>query len=828
MSEKLNHFIEKMDNRHWLREYLIIVLQLIIIASFIHHFNVEAQFNLPLLFTLVGVAFIIHAFTPHTYRQYVFVGATVIGLFILLSPLEVFFVIAVILLLVSICNLPIHLVWRKVLVLIAGMVMTYLRFGHFSNWLSSSAMTILGSMLMFRILVFLYELKYQKQTIPFLTQLSYFLMLPNIILPLFPVVDYKLFHRQYFDQDSLDSYRRGVLLISRGVLCLIAYRLIYNHLHLTISEVHSLPTFLAYACSSYLLTFRLAGMFHLSVGMLHLFGYRLPDPFSHHFFASGFGDLWRRINIYWKDFIVKLYFNPLYFRLKKFGTKRALVIATLLSFGLTLFFHQYQTFWLTGIITVSWTDLLFWGFFGLSIAIGNVIVFKPIKSISRKWQSFTKAAKIMITFLIMSLLWTVWISKSLTAWLYLIASIDVSFADVLSLFFTGILVVFLFGVVIHKKLTFSKAFSDRTVSFVAIVPILLLAISFNGFTLKHFWNHKMDGKDIHALFNMTLKDEEVHKQIAGYYDQILVSSDLMNPTVDNGVIWSKMFQVNLYQKGIVYKSNDAYKRKIDTSRSETFQGIALSTNQYGMYDDEYTQEPNGRNFRVAMLGASIEMGWAIPYDQGFEKIIEKRLNEELELKNDVQKIELLNFSVPSRTVINHFHALKNDIVDFQPDIVVIFDHDETDWVNMVNDFANYDYSKDFDQYVDSVYLTKDLNTSDINNRLKHLEPLRQSLMKQFYEEIIRICSGIQAQSILVEMPELNEHQYKVKYAHHEIAKEAGFQLIDLSNMFSKQEIDKYAMDAIGHPTLEGNELIADELYTEVYPLIKRQLVENSN
>ena len=49
-----------------------------------------------------------------------------------------------------------------------------------------------------------------------------------------------------------------------------------------------------------------------------------------YFLAHSINDLWRRINIYWKDFMVKIMYFPAYFRLRRGGTLRAELLSTML------------------------------------------------------------------------------------------------------------------------------------------------------------------------------------------------------------------------------------------------------------------------------------------------------------------------------------------------------------------------------------------------------------------------------------------------------------------------------------------------------------------
>ena len=76
--------------------------------------------------------------------------------------------------------------------------------------------------------------------------------------------------------------------------------------------------------------------------------------------ASSFLDFWRRINIYWKDFIQKIVFYPVYFRVKAWGQTAALVTATCVAFIATWLLHSYQTFWLVGEFPLRAQDVVFW------------------------------------------------------------------------------------------------------------------------------------------------------------------------------------------------------------------------------------------------------------------------------------------------------------------------------------------------------------------------------------------------------------------------------------------------------------------------------------
>src|SRR5262249_33654020 len=153
----------------------------------------------------------------------------------------------------------------------------------------------------------------------------------------FPVVDYKTFCTTYYAGDSFLVYQRGLRWMLRGVLQLLLYRLVYQVLQVDPLDVTDLGGVARFMVATFLLYLRVSGQFHLAIGLLHLFGFALPETHHRYFLSAGFLDLWRRINIYWKDFILKVFFNPAYFRLKRLGTAWALAFATLYAFLCTWF-----------------------------------------------------------------------------------------------------------------------------------------------------------------------------------------------------------------------------------------------------------------------------------------------------------------------------------------------------------------------------------------------------------------------------------------------------------------------------------------------------------
>ena len=237
---------------------------------------------------------------------------------------------------------------------------------------SSALWPILGSMFVFRLIIYLYDRSHETMP-PRLSQtLGYFFLLPNVCFPLFPVVDFKKFCRHYYDEDRHKTYQVGIEWIWRGLLQLVLYRLIYYHFTLDPVAVANLGDLVFYMVSTFLLYVRISGQFHLVIGMLHLFGFNLPETHHRYLLASSFTDFWRRINIYWKDFMMKVFYYPAFFRLRRLGDTKALVLATAFTFLMTWFLHFVQWFWIRGSLLIEVNDVMFWTVLALLVLVNSL------------------------------------------------------------------------------------------------------------------------------------------------------------------------------------------------------------------------------------------------------------------------------------------------------------------------------------------------------------------------------------------------------------------------------------------------------------------------
>jgi D-alanyl-lipoteichoic acid acyltransferase DltB (MBOAT superfamily) len=371
------------------------------------------------LAAIVFFGFAVQYWLPFSWRRHFCLAVSMAGAYVLLEPLTATLLLAaggaLYALLASPMSFAAKLTALGVLLLALIYGRTNLAWGiPYQFW------PVFGAVFMFRLMIYVYDLRHSKGRPSLLEYLTYFFLLPNYYFLLFPVVDFQTFRASYYRRDINDVAQRGVAWIARGAVQLLIYRLIY-HLKGPSNAPDEITSFGALALTmvlTFLLYLRVSGQFHIIVGLLHLFGYDLPETHRRYLLAHSLTDFWRRINIYWKDFMVKLVYFPLYFRLRRQGDIRAQVVATAAVFVVTWLLHSYQWFWLRGEFLFTWPDTLFWGILGAAVIV-NVVVEarrgqrRVVRGLAGRIR---RGLQVAATFTLITTLWFLWNASSLEEW----------------------------------------------------------------------------------------------------------------------------------------------------------------------------------------------------------------------------------------------------------------------------------------------------------------------------------------------------------------------------------------------------------------------------
>ncbi len=403
------------------RTFVLVGGQLGLLALVVQRLQLETVALYQTVIPLAYGGFVFHHLLPHAYRRPAFVLLSWVGCLLVLGLAGGLWFIALALLLIGICHIPLPYPYRVGILLLLGGGLAWLRLGAIHTpwtatlWPIWPALAVLG---MFRLGIYLVEQRRQPAGSWWQT-LAYFFMLPGLVFPLFPVIDYATLRRTYYDRPAGEIYQTGLQWMVRGVGQLILYRFLDHYLYLAPDAVQTPRQLLQFILVNYALYVRISGQFHLIIGMLHLFGFNLPLANQHYFLAHNFNDFWRRINIYWKEFMLRYFFYPATMRLRGWRMELRLIVALLYVLGVTWFLHTYQWFWIRGEVRLIAQDGIFWGVFGLFM-IANALYEaraagrRPVKTplAAHGWR----ALGIVGTFTLIALIWSFWTAPSVEAW----------------------------------------------------------------------------------------------------------------------------------------------------------------------------------------------------------------------------------------------------------------------------------------------------------------------------------------------------------------------------------------------------------------------------
>ena len=592
------------------------------------------------------------------------------ALFVVLDIKAAAILIGIGLVLIGVCHIPIALWMRTVLLLaIVGVLGLYRSEIIPSDW-SVLVMPILGSIFMFRLVVYLYDLKDEKPGTSIWTRLSYFFLLPNVCFPLFPVVDYRMFKRTYYNAEPASIYQQGMLWMMRGTVQLILYRVVYRHLLIPPDQVEGLWTLVQAILTTYLLYLRISGQFHLIVGILCLFGMNLPETHHLYYLASSFSDYWRRINIYWKDFMMKIFFYPSFIRLRRFGTTTALVIATSVVFLMTWILHSYQWYWLQASFPITVPDGLFWAILGLVVVINSLREIKnpPKKALGKKEWSTSGAlihsTKVVGMFVFISVLWYLWSSESVHDF---VTAVQAAGGESVSVYLilVGILVAMV-GVGVIMQFIASRGFTHpatgstvKTAVYCMAVFLMLVVIDNDVFKSRLSEENTLL---VESVQTEGLNEHDQTQFERGYYESLLTTNKytaaLWQNNVNKPAGWS-----GIQDSDAVKPTGDIRLYELKSSFQTVLKEATLTTNAFGLRDKEYTKDKPENTYRIALLGTSYIMGSGVEDDEKVDVLVEEKLNA----RGDDLEYEILNFAVGGYGLLQQVDVVKKRVFDFKPD-----------------------------------------------------------------------------------------------------------------------------------------------------------------
>jgi hypothetical protein len=814
----------------------VIAAEFALIVAAIRLLNVESN-AFEMIATVALGGFLVHHFLPAAWRLNFFAALSVASVLLVFGWANGAWLLAFGGLLIALCHLPLALWMRVAVIVLAVGAMAAMR-TEMVPWISPYVPTIiwpiLGSMFMFRLIVYLYDLKHRAAPFSPGRAASYFFMLPNVCFPLFPLVDYKTFVRSAYNEDALRVYQTGTRWMLRGLVHLFLYKIVYFKGVIDPSDAVNGLGVARYLFTSYLLYLKISGIYHMIVGLLHMYGFGLPPTHHLYLLSSSFTDLWRRVNIYWKDFIQKLVFNPAYFALRrKLGDTWAIASATLIAGVLTWFLHAYQWFWIRGEFPIVLMDVLFWTALGLFLTVNVVLESRKGRSRSLgKKRSFRDNALLGLktagTFAVIVTLWALWNTTDPDEiehlWRALLNSGPLDLAVLLGVPIALGLVRVLVGER-HEFLYGAEAKSDAPakVFWPQAALVSLIAAAFIGVALRPALLVPASPVLAELVQDLRrgaqLNTADVKRLQRGYYE------DLADATRFNPELWIMYGgrPNNWNDSNQSRERADGIGFEFVPSTAEVFKGALRTINSHGMRDREYALERSPATFRIALIGASPDMGSGVKDDETYENLVEDRLNRELGARTG-RKYEILNFSHGGYSPTQKLSVIEQKIFAFQPDLVLyVANSRELEWlfypVPHLHKNGLLEELPFIKSAMDRAGVTpqagKPLAESIIlESKLAPYAPeTLRALLERLRDQALE--RGIRPGLVLMEVPD--DHPVRAKSFDRigELARSAKLPVLDLQGSFAgiKERKSLWIAPWDSHANAHGHRLLAERLYS---------------
>ncbi len=757
--------------------------------------------------------------------------------------------VAIGLTLIGICHLPIPM-WARIAILMACTVgLAFVRVGWiYVGWMAA-ILPIVASMFMFRLPVYLYDISNGKGPKDAWGRLSYFFMFPNLVFPFFPVVDCATFGRTYYNEEATKIYERGATYLLRGLIHLILYRIVHVYFIIAPDEVSGAGSFLQFIISNFGLYLRISGLFHTIAGLILLFGYNLPETHARFYLSNSFIDFWRRINIYWKDFMQKMFFNPSYLQFKGWGMSHStsVVLSIIVVFSATWVLHAYQWFWLSGTMLFTVPDILFWAILAVFLIAQTLLEDRPRKSGGPRRTVLSARAFLIVrtlcTFFFISLLWSMWTSHSIPDWLALVARsglipaffgpaqagpvewLTTLASAALVLFTAAVTTGVSFGMAPSADKIRQTAPPWRPAFYTSVglgsgivccvlalqIPVISSAISPRLHRIaEDIGKSKLNAVDIAMLDR-------------GYYEGLAQGNRF------NAELWE--FFMNRPEgaadapRGIgpgMQARDDYLEREFTPNSQATVADKTFSINRWGMYDQDYQLEKPEGTYRIAVIGASRPMGWGVSYEERFETLLENRLNMEQNGDGKIKKYEVLNFSVYGYHPIERLLVLAEKALPFRPDAVIyiagLLDLKLDHHAQMIQRGVKmpYDFLDDINRRAG---VDQSMSEAEI---VRRLEPYRYDLVSNAYKRFGQEFRTHGMDGIWIHIPSISDRPTDVDETR-KLADAAGFVTLDLTKIYDPAAFRLSRWD--GHPSVKGHQFLADTIYNDLIDLQKKRRVD---
>jgi len=324
-----------------------------------------------------------------------------------------------------------------------------------------------------------------------------------------------------------------------------------------------------------------------------------------------------------------------------------------------------------------------------------------------------------------------------------------------------------------------------------------------------------------------LKSPEIGRESAGYYEGLIGVSDDEANALKRSLVGEPTDWVHFGDSGVSQMhTDDILLFRLAPNVSRSLFGKLFTTNALRMRDRPVQAEKPADVVRIALLGASMDMGWGVATDETYENRLEDWLNDQARLHGDPRRFEILNFAVAAYSPTQRLESYRRFARKVKPDMVMyattMLDPRLTeihlcDMLNYGTDFARLTH---LTRYVRQAgYETKTLRRDptgkwiDKNKFKTWLEPHRDAIGDEILRQVAEETrgDGVELVCLIIpragrnDLPHLRKQGVDTQTAS---ARAHGVPVWDLTDSFDQEDPTKLALATWDdHPNTRGHELI---------------------
>jgi hypothetical protein len=422
----------------------------------------------------------------------------------------------------------------------------------------------------------------------------------------------------------------------------------------------------------------------------------------------------------------------------------------------------------------------------------------------------------------MAVLWALWSSESIADWIGLLSVVEPTLDSIGVVLFTFGVITLLFSVV-----TWLDARRETGAGPSAKAPnFFKSAVTTGGVLLVLFFignpavYGRIGGKAQELISDLTvnrLSDLEAALLQQGYYE------DLVGVNRFNSQLW-EIYSKRPSDWPTITETEAA--RQVDNnlivelvpSTSIYFHGEQLTINRWGMRDRDYEILPAPNTYRIALTGPSFVMGFGVADEEGFEPLLEDRLNQE-HAGSPYAQYEILNFAVPGYSAVQDLIVLEEKALPFQPNAFFFMAHQREEeavvmyLADRISDGAELPYP----ELIEIARQAGAVPGKTKVETIRILEPVGTELLSWTYRRIVEVSRAQGILPVWIFMPTLENPLKQEEITRlTRVAEEAGFIVLDLSNAYDNQDPESLIIAYWDkHPNAKGHMLIAEDFYRKL-------------